>query len=304
MDDFVNIIRIKQDEWNIERFKNGRKEIFRQPYEIYDLNYKNKDNIYNNFDIYRPTNDFLPVIIEVHGGAYVSCSKETNLLHARYLASKGFAVININYTLQPEGNFIIEMQEIFEVLEWINNNKTIYKLDSNNVFITGDSAGGHLVFIASLITKNEFLQKYFKISKPKIEIKAVAMSCPVLDEAHLIHYSPTENKNDFINNVQIDAKGNLNQIEYFSNISLSTLVGKVIFPIMFILTTPYDNLLYKSVKENEERLNNYKVKHLYREYFPQVNKLEHVFNVLYPEYIESKKANNDIIEFFKKYITK
>jgi hypothetical protein len=40
------------------------------------------------------------------------------------------------------------------------------------------------------------------------------------------------------------------------------------------------------------------IPHEYREYSSTARKLDHVFNVLHPEYPESIQANEDIVRFF------
>lgn len=40
------------------------------------------------------------------------------------------------------------------------------------------------------------------------------------------------------------------------------------------------------------------IQHEYREYASTARKLDHVFNVLHPEYPESVLANEDILRFF------
>lgn len=40
--------------------------------------------------------------------------------------------------------------EIFRVLNWVYENREEYGFDCDNVFLTGDSAGGHLVMVYAL----------------------------------------------------------------------------------------------------------------------------------------------------------
>ncbi|MBQ1549364.1 MAG: alpha/beta hydrolase, partial [Clostridia bacterium] len=132
-------------------------------YEVSDLNYlygdvpagpydpkaaaMGGDARWHLLDVYSPTPldvenpEKLPVIVEVHGGGYLTNNKECNRPHGMYFASKGYKVVNINYTLQPEAEFDQELREINAAFNWIGANADKYGFDVDNVFLTGDSSG-------------------------------------------------------------------------------------------------------------------------------------------------------------------
>ena len=60
-----------------------------------------------------------PVIVEMHGGGDLSSNKEINAQHGHYFASRGFRIVNMNYTLCPEGGLGMIVNELVDVLEWI-----------------------------------------------------------------------------------------------------------------------------------------------------------------------------------------
>jgi hypothetical protein len=41
------------------------------------------------------------------------------------------------------------------------------------------------------------------------------------------------------------------------------------------------------------------IDHVYREYTSRARKLDHVFNILHPEYPESIEANDDMVAYFR-----
>ena len=73
---------------------------------------------FNVLDVYRPKNrkgEKLPVIVNVHGGAFVYGSKEVYQYYCMRLAQRGFAVVNFSYRLAPEYRFpaaLIDMKEV------------------------------------------------------------------------------------------------------------------------------------------------------------------------------------------------
>jgi len=134
-------------------------------------------------DIYKPVGDdncLRPVIVLIHGGAWISGSKEDpNLvLMSRELAKKGWVVANINYRLgthkasnynmyalcstsisAPCG-YICDSSEIYRAnfrgmqdakgaIRFMKDRFVIDSSDINNVFLAGESAGGFVAFAAA-----------------------------------------------------------------------------------------------------------------------------------------------------------
>lgn len=134
-------------------------------------------------DIYKPVGDdncLRPVIVLIHGGAWISGSKEDpNLvIMSRELAKKGWVVANINYRLgthktsnynmyalcntsisAPCG-YICDSSEIYRAnfrgmqdtkgaIRFMKDRFAIDSSDINNVFLAGESAGGFVAFAAA-----------------------------------------------------------------------------------------------------------------------------------------------------------
>ncbi len=70
------------------------------------------------------------------------------------------------------------------------------------------------------------------------------------------------------------------------------------YPRVWFCTSPSDSLLYAHARRMHEFMLRNGIPHEYREYSSTARKLDHVFNVLHPEYPESIQANEDIVRFF------
>ena len=70
------------------------------------------------------------------------------------------------------------------------------------------------------------------------------------------------------------------------------------YPCVWFCTSPSDSLLYAHARRMHEFMLRNGIPHEYREYSSTARKLDHVFNVLHPEYPESIQANEDIVRFF------
>lgn len=105
------------------------------------------------YDIYAPKGkDRLPCIIIIHGGGWSSNSEEVMRGFARELANSGrYVVFNIDYRWmdnldgdkKPTALHQI-IEDVYGAVIHITENAAMYGGDSNNIFLTGDSAGGHL----------------------------------------------------------------------------------------------------------------------------------------------------------------
>ena len=139
--------RSMQRQWEIERMANGRSALFREGLcEQYDLPYLQDGDPRHTLDLIRPerAEGKLPVILEIHGGGYIACEKNINRLHSRAYAQMGFAVVNGDYTLHPEGDFLTDLWELAAIVNWVADAAEENGFDLNQVYMSGDSAGGHL----------------------------------------------------------------------------------------------------------------------------------------------------------------
>ena len=99
MNPIINIARKAQLQANAQRITANL-----NPYGVHilrDIPYLGDARTEHLLDVYAPTQSTapMPVIVEIHGGGYIACNKEINAQHGQYLASKGFRVVNMNYTL-------------------------------------------------------------------------------------------------------------------------------------------------------------------------------------------------------------
>jgi acetyl esterase/lipase len=75
-------------------------------------------------DVFLPaaSKDPSPVLLYIHGGAFVSGNKGDIAppLVYRFL-SRNFVVVSVDYRLLPESNFYAQLQDICDSLIWIQN---------------------------------------------------------------------------------------------------------------------------------------------------------------------------------------
>jgi acetyl esterase/lipase len=256
------------------------------------------DPVDHYLDIAYPavTMDRYPLIVQVHGGGWVYGNKDT--IYKAYgmaLAQKGFAVLTINYHLAPTHHFPTQLYDIDKVLRFIENHAKQYSLDSNNVFMIGDSAGAHLIS-SYLAIKKTRLPNSFKFES-SIDVKAVALSCGVYDF-------------DTFNTPRIKFPQKTNTLRSLFGVSDYqshpmypwSSPAKLIepcFPDTLVISSEFDPL-YPQSQQFIERLQQVNIKF---ESFIASRKLRlpHVFNTRL-SYEQSIEALNKISDFFKKRI--
>lgn len=84
----------------------------------------------------------LPIIINIHGGAFKMGSKEQGV-PTEYLA-QGYAVASINYRLSQHAKFPAQIEDCKTAVRWLRAHAGEYRLDPNHFAAWGASAGGHL----------------------------------------------------------------------------------------------------------------------------------------------------------------
>ena len=259
---------------------------------VCNIPYINDKTAEHMLDVYFPenSNERLPVIIDIHGGGWMSGSKEINKNFCTNIAVKGFCVFSINYRLAGKHKFNEQIEDIFEAFDWIAQNAGAYPADLENAFLAGDSAGGHYACTAAAVSSSFILQKDFAMAKPKIKFKAVAAISPAID---LTAPNPTLN----INLPELLGQ-HFRQSPYYKYMNFRKVATNHM-PPFYICTSTGDFLRFDSYKLKftleklgiENELDDFKGKYVGRV-------LPHVFAVLDPTPSYSQECINHMLDFF------
>ncbi|MDP4121396.1 MAG: alpha/beta hydrolase [Bacillota bacterium] len=123
-----------------------------------------------------------PVLIDIHGGGFMSGYKELNRLFGYYMAKQGFLVFNLNYRLAVSGVKISDqIRDIAEAAEYIWHNLSDYGGDESAVYLCGHSAGAVLAVIEALISDSERLRMVFGVSQTNNHrFQGLALDCGMM----------------------------------------------------------------------------------------------------------------------------
>ena len=124
-------------------------------------------------DIYAPTKkvyDKTPVVIYIHGGAWIIGVKEGLNLNrfnqaANELRESGYAIVSINYTLAESNRspFPTCIEDAVDAVTWVNENAARYNFDVKNVGLFGESAGAHIAMMLAYADQSHYSKDYAAI---------------------------------------------------------------------------------------------------------------------------------------------
>ncbi len=97
-----------------------------------------------------------PLIVYYHGGGWVIGDLDTHDSICRFLALfAGCMVISVDYRLAPESPFPAAVEDSVDAFRWACEEASALGADPRRVAVSGDSAGGDLAAVVSLLTRDD-----------------------------------------------------------------------------------------------------------------------------------------------------
>ncbi|MBR3868943.1 MAG: alpha/beta hydrolase [Clostridia bacterium] len=138
-------------------------------------------NTYSRKDI---LNKKKPLFIYIHGGGWISGITEMRNAYISEWAKKGFFTASVSYTYAPQKVFPGQLHEIFSAIDFILDHADEYNIDTENIVIGGESAGGYYVaYVASCMTDKTIFDKLNICFRhmDSFNIKAIVSHCGCYD---------------------------------------------------------------------------------------------------------------------------
>lgn len=116
-----------------------------------DLRYANVSAA-QRLDLYLPNSGSrpFPLIIEIHGGAFMVGDKSGPIAPMLQGLGRGYAVASIHYRLSGEAHFPAAVQDVKAAIRFLRAHAADYGLDAKRFAVWGASAGGNLATMAAL----------------------------------------------------------------------------------------------------------------------------------------------------------
>ena len=155
---------------------------------IKDLTYPSEyqDNV---ADLYIPRGRQgpFPVVLWIHGGAFVGGDKRDVSIYATALAAEGFAVVCINYRRAPEAGYPAPLLQTGEAYRWLTTIAEQHSLDLTRFALAGDSAGAHIAAQFVAIQSNATYADEMGLAQmvPLHTLRATLLFCGPFDVARI-----------------------------------------------------------------------------------------------------------------------
>lgn len=138
-------------------------------------------------DVFYPENTSspLPTVVWVHGGAWVSGDKNDVDNYLKIIASHGYTVVGVDYSIAPEHQYPLPLTQVNDALNYLQNNADRLHIDQNKLFMAGDSAGSQIVAqMANIITSPSYANDIgIKPTLAAQKLKGMLLNCGAYDLA-------------------------------------------------------------------------------------------------------------------------
>lgn len=256
-----------------------------------DVPYLDDHNKYHTYDVYLadPKIRKRVCFIDIHGGAYLFGEHQDNYPYAYMLLEAGFDVVLMDYEPNNGKKDIVDLlNDVATNFKHLHSHLKEYDLDKDIFVMTGDSAGGHMSFLFSLMMQNEDINKELGFDVPNFKPIATILSCPVYDYANMGVGSLTNRALELMIGPKYKDKAHL------ANYSPKTYVSFNKIPL-FLSTCTRDFIRSESLALNKDMEN--KPGYKFIDINSNKKEVDHVHNVVKINLEESKIVNHEIIKF-------
>lgn len=137
------------------------------------------------FDLYAPSGPVQPrtTVVWIHGGAWISGSKENVDPYVEMIASHGYTGISLNYTVAPEAQYPTALKQLNSALGYLIDHAAELGIDPSHIVLAGDSAGAQYAAQLAVMVTNEAYAKGLGI-RPALtsdQLAAVILNCGIYD---------------------------------------------------------------------------------------------------------------------------
>jgi acetyl esterase/lipase len=99
----------------------------------------------------------LLTVVWIHGGGFLSGSKDQIANYAQILAAGGYTVVAVDYSLAPERKYPTPLRQLNIALAYLQKNAARLHIDPQRFVLAGDSAGALLAAqVANLVTSVDY----------------------------------------------------------------------------------------------------------------------------------------------------
>lgn len=232
------------------------------------------------------------VLIDIHGGFYVAGRRENSRKFASVFLKEGFDVVLVEYRLNDGKRDVShELSDCAAALDYLTVNAEELGLGKDRMFLTGDSAGGHLALYMAEASEDRTLP----VSPKVFTTRGTLLSCPAYD------FASFANKGMFTEGALAWYLGpRYKDKEWMESMSPRTHLGSYSGPL-FVSTCTRDFIRGQvlTIKTDCDSLGR-TVEFVDIE--SEDKAVSHVHNVINPDLPESRTVNSRMVEFMERLL--
>ena len=100
-----------------------------------------------------------PCVLYLHGGGWMVGGLDSHEFITSYLCQDlNAVVIGVDYRMAPEHRFPAAFEDCLAVYQWLKEHGSDWQIDSENIVLAGDSAGGNLAAALAVHLQHSGLQ--------------------------------------------------------------------------------------------------------------------------------------------------
>jgi acetyl esterase/lipase len=151
--------------------------------ERYEVSYGDHPEMRLNWFCPEEALGSLPVVIWIHGGAWISGAKENVDPYLRMIASQGYTAVSLDYSRAPEEKYPTALNQLNTALEFLSDNASEFNIDPGRFVLAGDSAGAQLAAqLATAITSPLYAKQLdIEPGLTKAQLTALVLHCGIYD---------------------------------------------------------------------------------------------------------------------------
>jgi acetyl esterase/lipase len=138
-----------------------------------DIVYKKTNTSNLKLDVYLPKDNYkklYPAVLLIHGGGWLTGSKENERIMAQHLALNGYVGIAVSYRLGFEAPYPAGMIDLKDAIVWMRKHAKKYRINPDKIAVFGASSGAQM---ATLIGVTPNASKYKSKTHISDEVQAI-----------------------------------------------------------------------------------------------------------------------------------
>ncbi|MDQ2621492.1 MAG: alpha/beta hydrolase, partial [Actinomycetota bacterium] len=124
-----------------------------------------------------------PVIVWIHGGAWISGARGDIANYLRILAGRGMVTVGVDYSIAPASRYPAPLRQVNRALGFLSENSAELGIDPGRIVLAGDSAGSQIAAqVAALTTDPGYASKIG--IEPRLrpgQLRAALLNCGAYD---------------------------------------------------------------------------------------------------------------------------